>query len=64
MLESLRFFVEFLLGWLKSILNLIPMMIRGAGMVNLSMALAPPFLNSIMVLMLAVIVVMWVVNIL
>lgn len=64
MLESLRFFVEFIWGSLKSILNLIPMMAKAVGMIQISMSLAPPFLTSIMALMLAVIIIMWVVNIL
>lgn len=64
MLDWLRFIGEFLLTSIKSILNLIPMLTRALGLIHLSMAISPPFLLSIMTLMLCVIIVMWLVNIL
>lgn len=63
MLEWLQFIAEFILGMIKSVLNLIPMLTKAIGLIQASFVLAPPFLSSIMLLMLAVIVIMWVVNI-
>lgn len=63
MLEWLRFFGEFLLSSIKSIGAVIPMFARAVTLINTSMVLAPPFLGSIMTLMLVIIIVMWVVNI-
>jgi len=63
MLDWLRFIAEFILGMIKSVTNLLPMLAKAVGMIHMSAALAPPFLSSIMLLMLAVIIIMWVVNI-
>ena len=63
MLEWLRFIGEFILGMFRSVMNLIPMLGKAVVIIQTSAALAPPFLGSIMLLMLAVIVIMWVVNI-
>lgn len=64
MLEWLRFIGEFIGGMLESLLHLIPMFARAVALIQTSMAMAPPFLGSIMALMLAVAIIMWVVNIL
>lgn len=64
MLEWLRFIGDFLVGTIESILHLLPMFAKAIVMIQASAALAPPFLSSIMFLMLSVIVIMWVVNIL
>lgn len=63
MLDGIRFVVEFIWEMLKSSFHLIPMLGKAIGTITISTALAPPFLASIMSLMLAVIIIMWVVNI-
>lgn len=63
MLDWLRFIAEFILGMIKSVMNLLPMLAKAVGVIQASVVLAPPFLSSIMLLMLAVIIIMWVVNI-
>ena len=64
MLDWLRFIGEFLLQNIKSITTLLPMLVRSVVLVLSSFYLAPPFLNYLMGLMFAVILVMWLVNIL
>lgn len=63
MLDWIRFIAEFLLSIIESVKMLIPMLGKAVLTIQSSIALAPPFLSSIMLLMFAVIIVMWVVNI-
>lgn len=64
MLDWLRFIGQFLLESIKSVTTIIPMLWRGLSLITTSFLLAPTFLYTIMALMLAVILVMWLVNIL
>ena len=64
MLEWLRFIGQFIQTTIESVVMLIPMLARGVGLISSSFLFAPVFLKTIMALMFAVIIVMWVVNIL
>lgn len=63
MFEWLRFIGEFIFGIVESIPHLLTMLVDSASIFHSSILLAPEFLSPVLLLIMAVAIVMWVVNI-